>query len=196
MQKTKSDIQKEQRKQQIVDVALELFSKNGFHGVSVNQIAKGCGVSKGLMYSYFDSKDALLGFILEDYANKIYIQLDLNKDGVLSPAEFEHFMRSIYRMVRENTKYYKLIFALSFQEDVADKLHKVASTMMPLNYSLLLNYFKELGHKDPETEVLLFSSTLKGFLLQVVMLPEFGDLIAHYEQQFEGLLERIIEDYT
>lgn len=196
MPKTRNEIQKEERKQQIVDVALELFSKNGFHGVSVSQIAKVCGISKGLMYNYFESKEALLEYVLEEYAQKIYLELDVDNDGVLSKIEFEHFVRSIYSMVKENPRYYKLIFALSFQEDVVGLLHKIAATMMPFNYDLLKNYFTSLGRKDPEAEILMFSSVLKGFLLQVVMLPEFGDVLEHYGKQFDKLVDRIIEDYT
>ena len=187
---------REERKQQMVEVALELFSKNGYHGASVSQIARGCDISKGLMYNYFKSKEALLDFILEEYAKKIYLELDVNNDGVLSISEFEHFVRTTYRMVKENPKYYKLIFALSFQEDIVGKLYKIATSMMPFNDDLLKNYFASLEREDPDIEVLMFSSVLKGFLLQVVMLPDLGDSLAHYEQQFDALLERIIKDYT
>lgn len=195
MKKNRIEI-REERKLQIMEVALELFSKNGYHGVSVSQIAKACDVSKGLMYNYFESKDALLQFILEDYSQKIYIELGASDDAVLTKAQFEHFIRTIYRMVRENTKYYKLIFALSFQEDVAAMMHSIALSMMPFNYELLRAYFNSLGHKNPDLELMMFASVLKGFLLQVVMIPEFGDVMSEYESQFEVFVERMVNDFT
>ncbi len=195
MKKSRNEIQRQERKQQIVDVALELFSKNGFHGVSVNQIAKTCGISKGLMYNYFESKDALLDFILTDYAKDIYKELDVNQDGRLSKEEFQHFVRTIYTMVKENPKYYKLIFSLSFQENVAANLAAMAAKMVPLNVDLLQEYFRKLGRKDPQGEVLYFASTLKGLLLQVVMVAEFPGMESFLEK-YDELKERLIEDYS
>ncbi|MEQ6377369.1 TetR/AcrR family transcriptional regulator [Bacillaceae bacterium S4-13-58] len=44
----------------IMEAALELFEKHGYHGVSVNDIVKACNTSKGGFYHYFQSKDDLL----------------------------------------------------------------------------------------------------------------------------------------
>lgn len=56
---------KQGTKQQIVDAAFKLFSEKGYNETSVSQIARAAGLSKGLMYHYFDSKEALLIAILE-----------------------------------------------------------------------------------------------------------------------------------
>lgn len=196
MMKTRNEIIRVERKQQIVDVALELFSKNGFHGVSVSAIAKACGMSKGLMYNYFESKDELLTYILKEYASDIYKELDLNNDGELSREEFEHFVRTIYQMVKNNSKYYKLIFSLSFQEEVVGKLHQLMVDLMPLNYDLLHKYFTSLGRENADAEIMMFSSVIKGFVLQLVMVPDFSDLLPAYKEQFENMVERIIRDFT
>ena len=196
MEKTRHEIQREERKQQIVDVALELFGKNGFHGVSVNVIAKACGISKGLMYNYFDSKEDLLVFILTDYAQKISVHLKGSGDGVMTPPEFEHFVRTTYLLVKQNPKYYKLIFSLSFQESVAPKLAALANDLVPFNYDILRTYFASLGRLDPDVEVLMFSSVIKGLLLQVVMIFDLPDLIPVYQQKFDAVVDRLIADYT
>ena len=52
-------INKETRKNEIMDVALKLFSKNGFFVVTISDIAKELGMSVGNIYNYFSSKDAL-----------------------------------------------------------------------------------------------------------------------------------------
>lgn len=44
---------------QILDVAGSVFSKNGFHATSMEEIAEGAGVTKPLLYRYFGSKDSL-----------------------------------------------------------------------------------------------------------------------------------------
>lgn len=51
--------QKQQRREQILDVALDMFICKGFHGTSTREISKKAGISSGLMFHYFDSKEAL-----------------------------------------------------------------------------------------------------------------------------------------
>lgn len=47
-------------KERIVDIALELFSQNGFHGVSIRDIAGAAGLSHTGVLLHIDNKDALL----------------------------------------------------------------------------------------------------------------------------------------
>jgi AcrR family transcriptional regulator len=44
------------RKKQIMERAKELFAKKGYHPVTVDEVAQSCGVAKGTLYLYFDSK--------------------------------------------------------------------------------------------------------------------------------------------
>ncbi|MDC0771727.1 TetR/AcrR family transcriptional regulator [Streptomyces sp. HD] len=47
------------RERQIIDVAVEEFGRHGYASVSVATVARRAGISKPLIYSYFDSKDGL-----------------------------------------------------------------------------------------------------------------------------------------
>lgn len=49
-----------ERQQSILDAAAAMFAKNGFNGTSIANIADSCGVSKALLYHYYDSKESLL----------------------------------------------------------------------------------------------------------------------------------------
>ncbi|KWW21107.1 MULTISPECIES: TetR/AcrR family transcriptional regulator [Peribacillus] len=53
-------------KEKIIEKSLTLFEQHGYHGVSVNEIVKACGTSKGGFYHHFSSKDELL-FVIHDY---------------------------------------------------------------------------------------------------------------------------------
>lgn len=57
--------QAEERRNQLIDVALELFGQNGIEATRVSDIARAAGVAQGLLYHYFPSKDALLAAIVE-----------------------------------------------------------------------------------------------------------------------------------
>jgi AcrR family transcriptional regulator len=52
------------KRRQIMDGARQVFLSAGFDGASMNDIARAAGVSKGTLYAYFDSKDALFEAII------------------------------------------------------------------------------------------------------------------------------------
>lgn len=49
-----------ERQQGIRDAAATMFAERGFNGTSIATIAEYCGVSKALLYHYYQSKEALL----------------------------------------------------------------------------------------------------------------------------------------
>lgn len=54
---------REQRRQRIVAAAEQLFAVQGFAKTTVEEIAAAAGVSKGLLYQHYESKEALLRWI-------------------------------------------------------------------------------------------------------------------------------------
>ena len=59
------------RRDQIVDTAAELFAARGFHGVSVGEIGRACGISGPALYKHFDSKDAVLAAMLVGISERL-----------------------------------------------------------------------------------------------------------------------------
>ena len=53
-------------RQQIVDVALQLFAERGFHGTIVEDIARSVGISRATLYQYFASKEELFRELVEE----------------------------------------------------------------------------------------------------------------------------------
>ena len=54
------------KRRQILEGARRVFLADGFDGASMGSIAKAAGVSKGTLYSYFESKEALFERLIED----------------------------------------------------------------------------------------------------------------------------------
>jgi AcrR family transcriptional regulator len=50
----------EDKRSAILEATLRLISKNGFHGTAMSKVAQEAGVSTGIIYHYFASKDALI----------------------------------------------------------------------------------------------------------------------------------------
>jgi AcrR family transcriptional regulator len=63
------------KREQIVNAALELFVERGFYGTAVPEIADRAGVGAGTIYRYFESKEALV--------NAIYRELKLQFSHVV-----------------------------------------------------------------------------------------------------------------
>ena len=55
------------KRQQLINTAIELFSKNGFHGTGIDTIVEHSGVTKRTLYSHFRSKEELVLAALRDY---------------------------------------------------------------------------------------------------------------------------------
>jgi AcrR family transcriptional regulator len=62
---------KEEAKERIVQVALQVYSEKGYHEATMEDVAQRLGVSKGALYLYFRSKDELLKAITEKWYHGI-----------------------------------------------------------------------------------------------------------------------------
>src|ERR1700687_971591 len=57
---------RESARKKILEGSLRVFARKGFHAASMEAIAEGSGVSKGLPYKYFQSKEDLLAEALNE----------------------------------------------------------------------------------------------------------------------------------
>ena len=58
---------KSSRREHLIETALELFSRHGFHAVGIETILKKSGVAKRTLYNHFKSKDELILAVLRHY---------------------------------------------------------------------------------------------------------------------------------
>lgn len=59
------------RREQIIDVAIEVFGRAGYFGASMNDIAEAAGVTKPVLYQHFDSKSDLYGALLDEVGERL-----------------------------------------------------------------------------------------------------------------------------
>ena len=64
-----SDEKKKQRQRDILKTALKLFSQKGYYATSIDDITREAGISKGLIYNYFKSKEEIF-FELAEHWNE------------------------------------------------------------------------------------------------------------------------------
>ncbi|NWG75271.1 MAG: TetR/AcrR family transcriptional regulator [Rubrivivax sp.] len=76
----------EDRREQLLDCALELFGRRGFEATSTRDIAEAAGVTDGLIYKYFASKDELLEEVIARAGQQIREE-PLELPAAASPRE-------------------------------------------------------------------------------------------------------------
>jgi len=54
------------RRRQILDAAIRVFARQGFHACRVSDIAREAGVAYGLVYHYFDTKEGVLSELFDE----------------------------------------------------------------------------------------------------------------------------------
>lgn len=110
---------KEEKKNNIIENALKLFSQKGFYNTTIPDIAKSMKMSVGNMYNYFSSKEELAKFAIKYSTNiiakelrkvnnmeisskeKIYLFTKMYFDNIRkSPEIIEYFLR-VYLSNRE-----------------------------------------------------------------------------------------------
>jgi len=199
---------REEKKAHIMEVALIHFANEGYHATTVNHIAKHAGISKGLMYNYFESKEALLDAIIKKSVQEVYEHFDIDRDGFLSGDEFEFFIRRFARILKEKQSFWRLFFQLLMQNEVREQFLKSFSDSSSSGPSseagedrfltgivkTTAEYFiRKKEHKgpgyDPEIELNMFIISLKGFAITYIYMD------SENEQYYDKTIDRIIELY-
>lgn len=199
---------REEKRTLIMDTALTHFADEGYHNTSISHIAKHAGISKGLMYNYFKSKEELLDRIVYRSMEDIFSHFDPDHDGNLSDDEFEMFVRIITNHIRENLSFWRLLFQLLLQKDVRERflnsylgspgsLQELGSesrkSVMGDFIKLMQDYFvrkkdKKPAGYDPMLELNMFIYTLEGF----TVVNSYLDEVDIY---YDITVNRIIELY-
>ena len=80
--------QRELRQEQFLEVAVRLFSRNGLEGTTTKDIAREAGVSPGLIYHYYPSKEELLVAVVahNDPVSDLRPLLEAQMEGSIADA--------------------------------------------------------------------------------------------------------------
>ena len=103
----------ERNRVQIQRAALQLFTRKGFHGTTVREIAKRAGVSMGNLYTYYGTKEDIFIGLAEELVRKMegIRQTELMPlMESLDPDSLRSLAKAIGRVVSENLDYWRLMY--------------------------------------------------------------------------------------
>ncbi|WP_433943805.1 TetR/AcrR family transcriptional regulator [Paenibacillus sp. SN-8-1] len=124
LNKQQLDRIRDERKEQIKQAALKVFACHGFAGTKTSMIASEAGISEGLIYRYFKSKDELftelVSMLMEEAGREVeYVQLS-------SQPPFDLIKTLTQSMLDENNKYaFRLILQARKAEKVPEQVSQI-----------------------------------------------------------------------
>jgi AcrR family transcriptional regulator len=169
------DIRQEKR-ELILDTALEVFATHGFHGSSISMIAKHAGIAKGLMYNYFDSKEELLKAILNKGVQDILKVFSKVVNQEITPDIFKQILELYFSQLRENNIFWRLYFSITMQPSVMEMIEKEFESMVNPYMDMLQKYYKNQGSGQPDADALLAHAIIDGVTLNFIMVHHDFDV--------------------
>jgi TetR/AcrR family transcriptional regulator, fatty acid metabolism regulator protein len=84
------------KRQQILDAAVEVIAENGYFNSPVSAIAARAGVADGTIYLYFKSKDDVLRTAIDNHFERIYRQVEVQFETMHDPREQLEFIARLH----------------------------------------------------------------------------------------------------
>jgi AcrR family transcriptional regulator len=103
----------EHTRRQVLDAALELFSRQGYRATGVKEIAAAAGASTGNVYHHFPDKEAIFRSLLEEYS-QIITTPKFPLVRALNAGTFPDNIEQIARASRESVQQYRRYMALHY----------------------------------------------------------------------------------
>ena len=124
-----------ERRQQLLDVALDVFSGTGFHETTMDDIAAAAGVTKPVLYQHFTSKRSLYLHLVDDVGQRMARAITVRTSNTDSPRkQVESGVAAYFDFVADNRAAFLLLFegADRSDADVAEAVNRIEDSMAEL----------------------------------------------------------------
>jgi len=158
----KSEKMRQESREKILKTALGLFVVKGFHGTTTREITDAAGISKGLLYNYFPSKEAILGGIIDDRTQNLnavigYCKVLGNRDETIS-----RFIQAYFALLRRDRDYLRFRTALVLQPGVPKEVTDLIGSRVGELFEAIVGMLAEVGVEDARDETYILMAKLEG----------------------------------
>ncbi|HNC94637.1 MAG TPA: TetR/AcrR family transcriptional regulator [Myxococcota bacterium] len=158
--------------------ALLCFAEHGFEGTSIRKIATRAGLSLGLLYHYFPSKEALLQALFAQSVELIqgcFLEVAEEQDP---RRRLELLLRVSFRVMKEHRDFYRVSYGVRMQPGVVAGLSEQILLWNTALHDQFLELLEAAAVPDASTRAFLLISALDGACQQYVLHPDFFPLDA------------------
>ena len=183
-----------ERRRQILDAAVKVFARSGFHGARVGDIAEEAGVAYGLVYHYFKSKEDLLETIFRDTWTQMLARVrEVEGSGVDASEQVRQVTALLLRTWRRDPDLVRvLVREVTRSPHVQQEIEEITHAMAALER--IIGRGQETGEFrsqiDPRLGAVVFYGALDEILTGWVLgqLPDTDEDIAQAESNVVLLL--------
>lgn len=173
MKQTKHPDKAAQSKEHIMLIAMQLFSSRGYHKTSTQAICKEAGISTGLLFYHFGSKENLLKSIIKMTLSKI--DETLQEEGDESPEKvLENIIDSFFNSLKENSDYWDLYMALLYQPDTKKQIVAEVSDHSAKFRRRVFELLEKMGSEDPSGD---------SFEFEMFRVGTFASYLANHNEK-------------
>jgi TetR/AcrR family transcriptional regulator, repressor of fatR-cypB operon len=160
----------------IVDAAIDLFVERGFHGTAVPEVADRAGVGAGTIYRYFTSKESLVNEIYQQFKTELTGRV-MNGFPVDKPARqmIHHMWTALAEFAKEKPRAYAFLELHHHGSYLDAQSNAIESRIMDMGVRFL-TAAQERGEVKPYPPMLLIAIV-------------HGAFIGMLRKCWEGLLE-------
>jgi TetR/AcrR family fatty acid metabolism transcriptional regulator len=173
----------EARKNQIIQAAISVFTRLGFHNARMDDIVKETGLSKGTLYWYYESKEQLIIAILDHLFNAEFDKMEALKDlDVPAPQGLRKFLELYIADLHNLLKFAPIIYefyALAFRnKTVRTVMQRYLNTFVNIVEPMIQHGIDQGEFKpvDAHQVAIAIGSQLEGTLLLWAYAPEMMSL--------------------
>ena len=164
---------KDRGRRRILEAAAHVFQSDGFQTATMARVAEAAGVSKGLPYHYFESKEAIAAAVVAGHLDSVLRMLAHWPGG--EPADrLEWFLETALEHARHNQESYRLFLSLGLQPAtrtlVLDEIERRRAELDAVDEELR-SIFGALGRRSPEADAMLVRATVDGLIQYLLMAP-------------------------
>ncbi len=174
---------KTEKQQRLIETAIKLFAEKGYANTSTAEIAKVAGVSEGLIFKQYGTKDRLLLSVILPFIKDLFpVMANEMLSEIISEdtISFEQFLRNLLinraLFITENKEIFQVVVKeVIYNEDLKRELLPYFFTKIPLFLTDVLEQFKERGeliHLPTERIFKMLFTVIGGFLVSRLLLME------------------------
>lgn len=169
---------RDERSEQIAEAALRVFVKKGYNGTKISEIAAEAGVSHGLVYHYYKSKENMLELLTEKVLSESYNALRKYEQIEGNPPQV---LRSLTEFIlsESNGYYFAFVLQLHTSDYLPQAIHGIMEHYAVNKHIEALLPLFEAGQAqglftEGETRdlVVYYFSIVQGLMLQSLLAPQ------------------------
>lgn len=184
--------------EQIIEAAVKVIAKNGYHQAQVSKIAKEAGVADGTIYLYFKNKEDILISLFEEKMGQFVEKTKEKMAGVSCVEEKLYILVEMHLKQLEANQTFAIVTQLELRQantQLRVKINEFLKGYLKLIEDVL-NEGKESGYFDKELDVRLARQMIFGSLDEIVTNWVMKECKYHLESLAKPLQQMLLRGFA